>query len=526
MPPTAYYTDRKKVPDIYVPYASGKRAFGVTNPLPTSADGEKRLPRVLREATTFLLSGPLIQTEGIFRVSARQQTVEVLREAYDRGQKFIIWSEGSTVFTAPHYKEGSGEVAIGKAHLEQLEGYDIHAAAALIKLWYKELKEPIFPPTSYQAVGKYYGSQDASFDFETLKQMLDPGVEYTILPPLSRLILTTHLLPLLSDIANRSETNKMTPSNLAVCFAPILLCGPDPIEDVKISAIIRRILTAMIEKWSEELAPALALTNERLEASLKMPSASEDREDPIDESSRGSKGHQPYGTGANPAQVSGIALRDHDSSSSEVPIEASDSSDNDDNDDDDTRPAPTRSKSKDGPSADKEDEEIRPPLPPRPQRRAVTDPLAPSDSSPASAVAPTSGMTSRTDNPSFGSIQRKPAPPIHQPPRYSTIMTDHPLIMGGQRPTGTVEPEGSVGPHDQSHSHSHSNRDSVATLPPYEETQSAPPQTIAEETEAVERREEALGMQRGQNVSVQSIPRKPVGEGKAAGEKADGAGEG
>lgn len=35
IPPSAYVTDRRRLPDIYVPYASGKRAFGTRKALPT-----------------------------------------------------------------------------------------------------------------------------------------------------------------------------------------------------------------------------------------------------------------------------------------------------------------------------------------------------------------------------------------------------------------------------------------------------------------------------------------------------------
>lgn len=37
IPPSAYVTDRRRLPDIYVPYASGKRAFGTRNALLTSS---------------------------------------------------------------------------------------------------------------------------------------------------------------------------------------------------------------------------------------------------------------------------------------------------------------------------------------------------------------------------------------------------------------------------------------------------------------------------------------------------------
>ena len=451
IPPSCYFHDRRKVSDIEVPYASGKRAFGVRNPLPTSSsdEGYLRLPRVLRETTSFVLIEPMIMTEGLFRVSARQQTVEVLREAYDRGQKYIVWSEGSSVLAYPHHKEGYGDVAIDPEDLDHIEGYDVHTAAALIKLWYKELREPLFPQSSYQALEKIYGDPQVSFDKTMLLRILDPGVEYSPLRETSRQILIRHLLPLLSYVSSLSETNKMNASNLAVCFAPSLLCGPDPLEDMKILPIIRRILTAMIEHWDEALAPALIYTQSTFTDTLKIPEKIEDREDPLEERRAGPESYQ----------ESGITLMDNDnnrpsSSSSEDP------SDND---------------------------TIRPPLPPRPQRAVTITPA---------------GI--QLEN---STVQRKPAPPLHTPPRYSSLVPSEQAtaaLAGVQRartqPTGTVEvlDEEAENPGEREDVVPPS-RPSIDTLPVYEEQ--SPQERAGARDENPDR-----GM---------SIPRKPVGEGKS-----------
>ena len=133
IPPSAYLADRRKSAAIYAPYASGRRAFGVQNALPLSADGSVRLPRVLRETTSFIIMDDNIKAEGIFRVSARAQTVEILKEAYDRGQKFVVWKEINTVLASSYYREGIGHVWVEE--LDQAEGYELHVAAVLIKLW-------------------------------------------------------------------------------------------------------------------------------------------------------------------------------------------------------------------------------------------------------------------------------------------------------------------------------------------------------------------------------------------------------
>ena len=304
IPPSAYLADRRKSRDIDVPYASGRRAFGVQNPLPASADGSDRLPRVLRETTSFVILDDIIKAEGIFRVNARAQTVEILREAYDRGQKFIVWKEGSTVLASGHYREGTGHVGVGE--LDYREGYELHVAASLIKLWYKELKEPIFPTSNYQAMEKYYGDPDVPLEVNQLFSMLCVEDEWSpIGSKTSRQILKMHLLPLLSRVAAFQDQNQMSPDNLAVCFAPSLLCGLDVVEELKMSHIVRRILVAMINHWESDLAPLIDTNYETFEKSLRMPQASEDREDPLEEAQK---------KDSNMVQSVGITLQDNDDS--------------------------------------------------------------------------------------------------------------------------------------------------------------------------------------------------------------------
>lgn len=278
------------------------------NPLPVSADGSIRLPRVLRETTSFVLMDDNIKAEGIFRVSARAQSVETLKEAYNRGQKFIVWKEVDTVLTSSYYREGTGHVWVEE--LDHVEGYELHVAAALIKLWYKDLREPIFPPSSYQALEKYYGSPDATLEIPQLFAMLGIEDEWSpISSKTSKQILRMHLLPLLSRVAASQDRNQMNPENLAVCFAPSLLCGPDPIEDLKVSTIVRRILVAMIVHWESDLAPLFGTSFETFEDSLRMPEAMTDREDPLEEAQL---------KGLDETQSIGITLLDNDDSDEET----------------------------------------------------------------------------------------------------------------------------------------------------------------------------------------------------------------
>ena len=425
IPPTAYLSDRRKSPTIHAPHKSGRRAFGVKQSLPISANGSVRLPRVLREATSFIVMDENVKTEGIFRVSARVQIVEILREAYDRGQKFIVWSNGDAVSASSFRKEGTGDVWVDE--IDQTEGYDLHTAAALVKLWYKELREAIFPPSSYQALEKFYGKPGISLDPPQLLAILSMDDEWSpISSKISRQILTMHLLPLFSRIAEFSDRNQMTPDNIAVCFAPNLLSGPDPIEDLRMSGIIRRILVAMIVHWEKDLAPFLDTSFSKYEESLRMPDAVEDREDPLEE-------EETKDMTDLEAQTFGITLLDNEDSDEEMI----------------------------GPP---------PPLPPRP--------IATGNGLKSLAIASISreNLTSGTNSPSHtpgrsdsfsptensaGPVRRKPAPALMPLPRYSTIINDRPAVFQGMQYYNTIAPEeGENGL---------ANQDDAHTLPVYED---------------------------------------------------------
>jgi Rho GTPase-activating protein 1 len=432
-----------------------------------------------------VLTEPLIKTEGLFRVSARQQTVEILREAYDRGQKFIVWSEGDRHVSFPHFKEGHGDVSVDPEDLAIVDGYDVHTAAALIKLWYKELREPIFPQSSYQALDSYYGKPDTILDVAVLLGILDPGVEYSPVQEIARKILVTHLLPLLSLVSSYSETNKMTPSNLAVCFAPILLYGPDPLADVKIMAIIRRLLTAMIEHWATDLAPALGSTEAVFRQTLQLPEKPEDREDPLEEVLNPS-------SESNHQQISGITLLDNDNNV--VSLSGADhlQHDNDGN------------KEGAGPTS--------PALPPRPQRAATvaTASIASTSSIAETDITDHNTITAAVAAPTAAPIFRKPAPPLNTPPRYSSLQPSEQAAAAldrifhnrRDRPTGTVE----INDSPIEASGSGRGRASFDTLPLYEET-SGPqsPESHSSPGQSAEADRSVSGM---------TIPRKPVAKGE------------
>ncbi|KAH7389553.1 divergent CRAL/TRIO domain-containing protein [Phaeosphaeria sp. MPI-PUGE-AT-0046c] len=311
IPPSAYLTDRRIVQDIYVEHASGRRAFGARSPFPASSNGRTRFPRVLRETTNFVLLEENLTSEGLFRVPPHAKLRDVLKEAYDRGQKYIIWKDNGITLPVPPYRDAAHQDEI-LAEVDPKDAYSVFMAAALIKAW--------------------------------------------------------HLLPLLDTVAGRQEDNKMTAENLAVCFAPALLCGPDQVEDAKMSSIIRRVITQAVEMWPNGLRDACEQVPCKFYEDLHLPNDDAEWDDPLEES-RGSG----EGRASLEEQTGGIILEDNEKS--------------------------FETYSQHYPEVSHE--EMPPPLPPR------------------SRVPSTQSSTDST--------KRKPAPPLQvAPPRYSTVITDAP----------------------------------------------------------------------------------------------------
>ncbi|XP_018803362.1 PREDICTED: uncharacterized protein LOC108977862 isoform X2 [Bactrocera latifrons] len=134
----------------------------------------------------LLLNGK--QTEGIFRVSADVDEVNCLKSRLDR------WD-------VPDYKNSM---------------VDAHAPASLLKLWYRELYDPLIPDQFYE---ECVNTEDP----DKAKEIVDK------LPELNKLVLTylVHFLQQFSH-ADVVSCTKMDSSNLAMVFAPnCLRCTSD-----------------------------------------------------------------------------------------------------------------------------------------------------------------------------------------------------------------------------------------------------------------------------------------------------------
>eukprot|EP00041_Stephanoeca_diplocostata_P020374 m.454008 g.454008 ORF g.454008 m.454008 type:complete len:554 (+) comp21561_c0_seq2:567-2228(+) len=150
---------------------------------------ELEIPWVVLALVNAILTKKGAQTEGIFRVPGDIDAVNMLKVSLD---KFEV---------SENYSEP-------------------HVPASALKLWFRELQEPLIPETLYEnCISSYDDSARAI-------AVLD------LLPPVNRLLLTyaIRFLQVVGQKENQAVT-KMTPDNLAMVWAPNFLRCPseDPL---------------------------------------------------------------------------------------------------------------------------------------------------------------------------------------------------------------------------------------------------------------------------------------------------------
>ncbi|KAG5444243.1 Rho GTPase-activating protein 22 [Clonorchis sinensis] len=159
------------------------------------------LPRVVYESAAFIREYGMT-TEGIFRKCGTQNQIQALAEAYD------VSTPGPILHPEEH---------------------SVHIAAGLLKLYLRELPEPVIPFAFYdrlKSVGfKVQLGQDQEMVTDSIEML--PAPNYHLLQ---------FLCQFLNEVAEHHEVNLMTVENLASIFAPNILRQEDGDLDVEISA--------------------------------------------------------------------------------------------------------------------------------------------------------------------------------------------------------------------------------------------------------------------------------------------------
>ncbi|XP_010144325.1 PREDICTED: rho GTPase-activating protein 24, partial [Buceros rhinoceros silvestris] len=125
---------------------------------------------------------------------------------------------------------------------------DVHTVASLLKLYLRELPEPVIPYTKYEdflSCAKILSKEEETGLKELGKQVKSlPAVNYNLLKYICRF---------LDEVQSYSGVNKMSVQNLATVFGPNILRPKveDPLTIMEGTVIVQQLMSVMISKHGE-----------------------------------------------------------------------------------------------------------------------------------------------------------------------------------------------------------------------------------------------------------------------------------
>lgn len=261
--------------------AAASRCFGVDlDELVRREGGASALPRVFTELSDRLSAPPFVHTMGLFRVSAEHARVRDARAALDAGAALSSQLAGSVAEEA-------------------------HVAAALLKLFLRELPEPVCPRALYA-------------DFLTAGAALGAGGDAgDVLRPLLRQLPAAHaavlraLCALLRTVTAEAARNRMTARALANVFAPTVFQPPrgapgaaeNPLAALSDVVHTAQVMCALLDA-SDELLPPASRNDGGAEAAVDEDGGSQGEGDFVD---------CDEGVGEAPPTAEGAPVAAHDS---------------------------------------------------------------------------------------------------------------------------------------------------------------------------------------------------------------------
>ncbi|BFZ08300.1 hypothetical protein BsWGS_11339 [Bradybaena similaris] len=150
--------------------------------------------------------------QGVFRVSGAQVEINQFKNVFE-----------------------SGEDALA----DVVDASDINSVAGVLKLYFRELREPLFPLHLFDALVECTREKEMSKRVERIKDLLS-GVNRPIW------IVMRYLFAFLNHLTEYSDENMMDPYNLAICFGPTLLPIPPDRDQVTFQSSVNEIIKIII----------------------------------------------------------------------------------------------------------------------------------------------------------------------------------------------------------------------------------------------------------------------------------------
>ncbi|XP_073680598.1 rho GTPase-activating protein 24 isoform X2 [Garra rufa] len=176
--------------------------------------GDHMAPLVVEQCVDFIREHGLTEV-GLFRQPGQATLVKELQEAFDAGEK------------------------------PSFDNTDVHTVASLLKLYLRELPEPLVPFSRYEeflVCGKRIPI-DREKGLQDLKRLL-----YEL--PVANFNLLKYICQFLNDVQSYSNVNKMSIQNLATVFGPNILRpkAEDPESIIGGAAVVQHLMSELIRE--------------------------------------------------------------------------------------------------------------------------------------------------------------------------------------------------------------------------------------------------------------------------------------
>nr|XP_020665322.1 rho GTPase-activating protein 22 [Pogona vitticeps] len=201
--------------------------------------GQHLAPLLVEQCVDFIRKHGLME-EGLFRMPGQANLVKELQDSFDSGEKPLFDSHT-----------------------------DVHTVASLLKLYLRELPEPVIPFTRYEdflSCGQLLSKDRGEGTLELAKHVKNlPQANYNLLK---------YICNFLDEVQSHSSHNKMSVQNLATVFGPNILRSQveDPVTIMESNSLVQHLMTALISEHGQIFADSLTKgSDNQLEAHCRCP---------------------------------------------------------------------------------------------------------------------------------------------------------------------------------------------------------------------------------------------------------------
>ncbi|XP_055536029.1 SLIT-ROBO Rho GTPase-activating protein 1-like isoform X2 [Wyeomyia smithii] len=182
----------------------------------------EEIPLILRSCIRVInLYG--LHHQGIFRVSGSQVEISNFKEGFERGDDPLA---------------------------DTTDASDINSVAGVLKLYLRELREPLFPLI-------YFDHFVSLAQLESKHEIVLGIRKFFQSLPKSVVIVIRYLFAFLNHLSEYSDENMMDAYNLAICFGPTLMPAPEDKDQVQyqnqVNELIKNIIVYHAELFPKDL---------------------------------------------------------------------------------------------------------------------------------------------------------------------------------------------------------------------------------------------------------------------------------